>query len=293
MKSMTGFGSAQGRAPGRRLQIEISSVNSKKGLDLQINLPRELAVFESDLRSLIQDQVTRGRIVVDVHSRTDALAPGPRLRIDTSLIKAYNKQCLAAAREAGVDDSVSLEFLLRLPGVITEPHPELDMEALKEPLLATAAKALAAFQKSREREGVFLCKDLGVKFSGIEQTAAAIGTRKTTHVQAYRQALLKRLKDSGLEIAFDDERLTKELALFADRSDISEELTRLAAHGAEARRLLKSKTPIGRNLDFLLQEIGREVNTIGSKANDLEISRAVVAIKTELEKIREQVQNLE
>lgn len=293
MKSMTGFGAAEAKAPGRRLHIEISSVNSKKGLDLQINLPRDLAVFENDLRTLVQEGMSRGRTVVDVHSRLAAEAAVPKVRIDAALLKAYRRQCLTAARSAGVGGEVPLEFLLRLPGVMVELHPEADVESVKAPLLAAVKKALDALQKSREREGAFLCRDLGRKFAGIAAAAERIAARKGPHLQSHREALLKRLKEAGLDLIPDDERLAKELAFFADRSDISEELTRLQAHLKEAARLLKSKTPIGRNLDFLLQEIGREVNTIGSKGNDLEISRLVVGAKTELEKIREQVQNLE
>jgi uncharacterized protein (TIGR00255 family) len=293
MKSMTGFGRAEARAGGRTLQVQISSVNSRKGLDLQINLPRELAALESSVRAQVQEALSRGRVTVEVACRTADNASGPELRIDVARLKAARRQVLAAARAAGVTGEVSLEFLLRLPGVISESTPEADAATLAPTLTATVAKALESFQKSRAREGAFLCRDLKSKFAAIGKLVAAVAARKEGHTARYREALARRLKEAGLELPLDEERLARELALFADRSDISEELTRLAAHLEEARRLLTTATAIGRNLDFLLQEIGREINTIGSKANDLEISRRVVAMKTELEKIREQAQNLE
>lgn len=293
MKSMTGFGRAEARSGGRKLQVEISSVNSRKGLDLQISLPRELAALESGLRTQVQEALSRGRVTVEVACRTGETASGPELRIDAARLKAARRQVMAAARAVGVPGEVSLEFLLRLPGVAGESQREADAAALAPALTATAAKALEAFQKSRAREGAFLCRDLKSKFAAIGKLADEVAARKDGHTARHREALARRLKEAGLNLPLDDDRLARELALFADRSDISEELTRLAAHLEEARRLLSTASAIGRNLDFLLQEIGREINTIGSKANDLEISRRVVAMKTELEKIREQAQNLE
>lgn len=293
MKSMTGFGKAEHRSGGRELQVEISSVNNRKGLDVQINLPRDWSALEAGLRAQVQDALSRGRVLVSVSCRVAERATRPAWRIDAMRLKEAHREVQAAARKVGLSGEVSLEFLLRLPGVLEEAEPQADVAALEPALTTTVAKALEAFQKSRTREGAFLCRDLKSKFAAIGKMARLVAARKADHTARHRDALVRRLKEAGLEIPMDDDRLAKELALFADRSDISEELTRLAAHLAEARRLLSTASAIGRNLDFLIQEIGREINTIGSKANDLEISRHVVAMKTELEKIREQAQNLE
>lgn len=271
----------------------IKSVNGRRGLDVQTSLPRDLRSLEADVRTRVQLAMTRGNLTVDVTCQSDAAAESVGFRIDAERLRAARREVEAAARKAGLKGEATLEMLLRLPGVVRESQPEAEALALQAPLMRVLDKALAAFQRSRTREGAFLVRDLKAKLAHIERGARAVAARKKDHARLHREALLRRLKDAGLGLPVDDERLVKELAFFADRSDISEELTRLAAHLQEAARLLASKVPIGRNLDFLLQEIGREINTIGSKANDLEIARQVVAMKTELEKIREQAQNLE
>lgn len=293
MKSMTGFGAAEGKASGRTLAVEITSINSKKGLDLQFGLPRELSPLENTLRATVQKTVVRGRVNVDITWRSDRQNGPVPLQINRPLLKEYQAEFRAVAKSLKAEDGVSLEFLLRLPGVMEDTRGTVDAAEFLPPLEKLLDKALGAWDKSREREGAFLAKDLSAKFRFLEEQVGGVEERKAPHLEAHRQALLRRLEEAGIAVALDDERLLKELALFADRSDISEETTRLRSHFEEAKRLLKASEPTGRNLDFLLQEIGREINTIGSKGNDVEISRRVVSMKTELEKIREQVQNLE
>jgi uncharacterized protein (TIGR00255 family) len=293
MKSMTGFGAAEIKTEGRTLSVEITSVNSKKGLDLQLNLPRELASLENTLRSQVQKIGVRGRVNVEIHWRSDPQSGPTSLRINRAVLKNYQSEFRAVAKSLKSKDDVSLEFLLKLPGVMEDTRGPVESGKFLPVLEKMLGKALTAWDKSREREGIFLAKDLSSKFDYLEEQVGEVEKRKGPHLEAHRQALLRRLNEAGLAVALDDERVLKELALFADRSDISEEIIRLRSHFGEAERLLKSDEPAGRNLDFLLQEIGREINTIGSKGNDGEISRRVVAMKTELEKIREQVQNLE
>lgn len=293
MKSMTGFGAGEARAGRLRLRVELTSVNSRKGLDLQISLPREMAAFESEARARLQEMMSRGRLTLEARLQSAPTAGRAPLTIDLPRLKACARQCREAARVAGVETVLSLEFLLRLPGVMADAAPTVPPPELTRAWHAALDQAMATFDKARCREGAFLCRDLRAKFAAIERLARAVTARKSRHTTAYREALTRRLREAGIEITVDPERLARELALFADRSDVSEELTRLAAHLEEARRLLATRGAIGRNLDFLLQEIGREINTIGSKANDLEITRRVLAMKTELEKIREQAQNLE
>ena len=296
MKSMTGFGTAEGLVSGQRYKVEFSSVNSKKGVDLLVSLPREFSSLEKELRDLIEKEISRGRITVSVQPVSGKRNNGSSekvISIDRTKLKAYHREFKLLGKELGAGDQVSLEFLLRLPGVMQENAVEVPVEKAGPELLKLTAKALQDFQKSRDREGRHLCLDLGDRFVLIEGYQEKVAALQPGVLKKYRENLQQRIKEAGIEVAADDERLLKEIVLFSDRSDVSEEQTRLKAHLAEARRLLKSPKSIGRNMDFLIQEIGREINTTGSKANDITISKLVVEMKTELEKIREQVQNLE
>jgi len=296
MKSMTGFGTAEGLVSGQRYKVEFSSVNSKKGVDLLVSLPREFSSLEKELRDLIEKEISRGRITVSVQPVSGKRNNGSSekvISIDRTKLKAYHREFKLLGKELGAGDQVSLEFLLRLPGVMQENAVEVPVEKAGPELLKLTAKALQDFQKSRDREGRHLCLDLGDRFVLIEGYQEKVAALQPGVLKKYRENLQQRIKEAGIEVAADDERLLKEIVLFSDRSDVSEEQTRLKAHLAEARRLLKSPKSIGRNMDFLIQEIGREINTTGSKANDIAISKLVVEMKTELEKIREQVQNLE
>lgn len=293
---MTGFGLAKGSVNGLTFKCELSSVNSKKGTDLILNLPREFSPLEKEIRLVVEKEVSRGRIVLTLqvlNEKNRSTNLKPFLSIDRALVKTYQHELAQLAQEIKTDKSVSLEFLLKLPGVMRESSTELDASIFKSGLLTLTQKALTEFQKSRQREGLHLAKDLNARFLLIESSQKQVATLQPKVLKRYQDQLLQRLHDAGIEAALTDERLLKEMIFFSDRSDVSEELTRLQAHLQEARRLLKDQKSSGRHLDFLIQEIGREINTTGSKANDLTISKLVIEMKTELEKIREQVQNLE
>jgi len=292
MKSMTGYGAAEARWENQKLRVEVSSVNSRKGIDLVLNLPRELSALEPVLREKVQGCVSRGRVALSLDFKNRKTAGG-KLYINRTLLKQHAMELKSLARATGCNTELSLEFLLRLPGVQTDETVPETTEKLAAQIVPVVEKALAAFQKSRAREGAFLCAALARSVGHLEKTVARILERKDGVLLRYRQNLQKKIAEAGLQVPLDDERLVKEIVIFSDRCDITEETTRLHSHLVETRRLLKSPEAIGRNLDFLLQEIGREVNTVGSKANDIDISRWVVELKTELEKIREQVQNLE
>jgi uncharacterized protein (TIGR00255 family) len=291
---MTGFGRAEASAAGYRIAVEISSVNSRKGLDLSVSLPRELEAGELAVRELLGKSVERGR--VGVRAKMDRREKGAKtahLPVRKEVAAAYHKELRKLAREVGCSDEVSLEFLLGLPGVLeTSADPDLEAQ-LQKALLEAAGKALADFIRHRAREGDFLAKDLRKRLDGMAKTVRQIDKLRPKIVAAHREALHKRIQEAGIEIPVDDERLAREVAFFADRSEIAEEIKRLEAHFAETGRVLQSEDAAGRTLDFLVQEMGREINTIGSKANALEIAQMVIALKSELEKIREQVQNLE
>jgi uncharacterized protein (TIGR00255 family) len=292
MKSMTGFGKAEANLPGYKIKVEVSAVNNRKGLDVVVGVPREFAALETELRELVQAGVSRGRVNVAVVVEGEGVGNGG-LKINRELLERYHRELKSAAKGIGLGGGVGLEFLLRLPGVLADDRNGATDLKVRKKICGTAARALAEFQKSRGREGVFLCGKLARQIGALDRTVAGVEKRKEAVLLRCRQNLRRRLAEAGVGVPLDDERLAKEMVIFSDRCDITEEVTRLRAHFQEARRLLKTADAIGRNLDFLLQEIGREVNTIGSKANDLEISRGVVELKTELEKIREQVQNLE
>jgi len=216
------------------------------------------------------------------------------MHLNTDLARAYARELSALARQLKLKDDVSLDQLVRAPGVF-QTDEELAGEEDFWPAVETALnKALAALLKMRAREGAHLAKDLTHRISVMRGAVDQIKVLAPQVAERYRAALIERIKNAGLEnIAPDDERLIKEVVLFADRSDITEELTRLQSHFQQFEVMARAREPIGRTLDFLAQEINREVNTIGSKANDASISREVVTLKAELEKFREQSMNVE
>jgi len=238
--------------------------------------------------------VARGRVTVRVTIHTARGRDSARMHLNTDLARAYAKELAALAKQLKLKDDVTLDQLVRAPGVF-QTDEELAGEEDFWPAVESALnKALAALLKMRAREGAHLAKDLVNRVTIMRGAVDHVKENAPLVAERYRTALLERIKAAGLEnIAPDDERLLKEVVLFADRSDISEELTRLQSHFQQFDELTKSKEPIGRTLDFLAQEINREVNTIGSKANDSLISREVVTLKAELEKFREQAMNVE
>lgn len=292
MKSMTGFGEAKRKQGAASIEITLSSVNTKRGLDLNLSLPRELQTCEDRLRELIGQQVTRGRLNVQVSIHTVNTEQQGLLEVNQAAFKHYQKQFSKLARSEKFEKNVSLEFILKQPGVMNEPQQngKIDYSELFEKTLQLSLKR---YQASRQREGQELKNDLLCRLKEIDSKLDIVKERRPQVVKQHRQNLLRRLKQTGFPDLVNDERILKEVALFADRSDVSEEVTRLRAHLKEGRRLSGVKQPVGKSLDFLVQEIGREINTIGSKSNDLQISRAVLEMKAELEKVREQVQNIE
>ncbi|MFH1066323.1 MAG: YicC/YloC family endoribonuclease [bacterium] len=291
MKSMTGYGFAEIKRGGLRLTAEISSVN-KKGLDLTINLPRQLASLEARLRELVQKKLTRGRVVVNVDV-AEANKKTPQLPIREDVLKAHQRALQKLARKLRCSDELPLPFLLTLPGVMNGNKEAATAVALQRVAEQAVLKALDDFIRARKREGDFLCQQLGKMTQGMGAIVERIEKANPQIVERYRRGLMERIQAAGVPLEVNDEKLLKELAFFADRSDVTEEITRLRSHLQEAARLLRGEDAAGRRLDFLIQEIQREINTIGSKANGLEISQHVIAFKTDLEKIREQVQNLE
>jgi uncharacterized protein (TIGR00255 family) len=293
MKSMTGYGRGERVQDGFKITVELSSVNRKQG-EIAVNLPRELEVLEAQIRDLINRSISRGRLTarVSLHAPTGKLFA--RMHLNAPLAKAYALELGRLAKQLRLPGPVTLDHLVRAPGVFQTDQDIAEAEDFW-PALKTALKtALAALVKMREREGAHLARDLMAHVEVMRRSATKIQKEAPAVQQRYREQLVARIKGAGLEApAADDERLLKEVVFFADRSDISEELARLQSHFQQFNDGLNAKEPVGRMLDFLAQEMNREVNTIGSKANDSLISREVVTLKAELERFREQAQNVE
>jgi uncharacterized protein (TIGR00255 family) len=275
----------------RKFSVELNSVNRKQS-DIVINLPRDLAELEPRIRQTINEQISRGRTnaTVALHSSPNGAR---NLALDTELARSYHEAMRALQKELNAPGEITISTILQAPGVMRLPEQALDAEETWPAINRALRAALADLIKMREREGKHLAKDLIHRLKAIRKKLKEIGEFHPDVVKRYRSVLLDRIQKAGLPIASDDERLLKEISFFADRADVSEELTRLESHIAQFAHHLRSKEPVGRTLEFIAQEMFRELNTLGAKGNDAAISQRVIACKAELEKIREQAQNLE
>jgi uncharacterized protein (TIGR00255 family) len=289
---MTGYGRGEAHHDGLKFTVELNSVNRRQA-DIVLDLPREMIELEPRIRDEINAAVSRGRLnVVVTFHRADG-TKASEVRLDEPLAKAYMRAIGKLRKDLKLNGSITTDALLRCPGVLKLNEPEIDPEKIWPHVEKALKKALAGLIKMRSKEGLHLRQDLLNRIDHLSKGVEKIQKLSPVMMERYREQLHDRIRHSGLEISMDDERLMKEIAFFADRSDITEELTRLASHLSQYRDNLNSSEPVGRTLDFLSQEINREINTIGSKANHAEISQTVVSMKSELEKIREQIQNVE
>ncbi len=291
MKSMTGFGEGAASASGVCVVVEVSSVNRKQ-LDVNMNLPRNLVALDAQVQERVRREFSRGRVSGVVRVEAAAAAAGT-VKIDGRLAAQYVEGIRRVAKKLKLVDDLGAETIARLPGLVSVEQEKLNADHVAAVLDEAMDKALRGLSKMRAAEGKAMAVDLRARLSLLEEGMKDIKAAAPGVVVGYRAKLFQRLEDAGLEDLASDERMVKEIAIFADRCDISEELTRLKSHLAQARKLLRSTEPVGRTLDFLCQELFREINTVGSKANEVGITRQVVAFKTELERIREQVQNIE
>jgi uncharacterized protein (TIGR00255 family) len=291
MRSMTGYGRGQHVQNGSKYTVELNSVNRKQS-DVVVTLPRELAELEPRVRDVINTAVTRGRlnVVIAWHRSVHSGAPAA---LDAELARTYYRAMLDLQKELGAAGEVSIETILRSPGVLRGPEAPPDPEDAWPNIESALRAALNDLIQMREREGKNLAKDLIKRLKTVRSAVREIRKLQPTVVQRYRQTLQERIQRAGIELPLDDDRIVKEVIFFADRSDITEELTRLDSHFAQFAHHLRKVEPIGRTLEFMSQEIAREFNTLGAKANDVQISQFVVTCKSEMEKIREQIQNIE
>lgn len=292
MKSMTGYGRGECSRHGSKITVELNSVNRKQS-DITVNLPRELIELEPRIRDVINARVARGRLNVVVAYHPSSSKPRAHINVDTALAKAYLQATKKLHKELGVDGSITLDSLLRSPGVVSLIEAEVDAESLWPQVEKALSLALDKLVKMREREGKHLATDLLKRLDVCRIGVEKVRAEAPNVVKRYQQQLHARIQSAGVDLPISDERILKEVVLFADRADITEELTRLASHFDQFTACLASNEPVGRTLDFLSQEMNREINTVGSKANEIVISQTVVVLKAELEKIREQVQNIE
>lgn len=288
---MTGYGRGEVDHGGVKLSVELNSVNRKQS-DIVVNLPRDLAELEPRIRQTINEKISRGRMNVLVTLQESANG-ARQLALDTGLARSYHQAMLTLQKELSAPGEITIGTILQAPGVMRSPEHSIDAGEAWPSLEQALAGALAEMIKMREREGKHLAKDLIHRLKVLRQEIKEVRAIYPEVVKKYRSALLERLEKAGLNLPIDDERLLKEVTLFADRSDISEELTRLESHLAQFAHHLRKNEPVGRTLEFITQEIFRELNTLGAKSNDAAISQHIVACKSELEKIREQIQNLE
>lgn len=291
MNSMTGFGAATAPLKGSTLRVEISGVNRKQ-TEIAIALPRAWSELEARIRDLVAAQVSRGRINVSLtlHHNTGSSA-GIALHQDK--LEELKTRLAEAEAVLGRTIDTSLDSLLRLGIIAEETEADITPDEAWEAAAPAIQQALQAFLLLRTQEGANLRRDLLSRIATLHIFREDIIQRASGVAQRHRALLLKRLEESGLPLPADDERIIKEIALFADKCDVSEETTRLASHLEQFANICDKQEAVGRTLDFMCQEIFRELNTTGSKANDAVLAQLVVAAKTELEKIREQVQNVE
>jgi TIGR00255 family protein len=291
MKSMTGYGKGFAACEGRELTVELKSVNHRF-LDVSMRLPRVLSCIEDTLRTAIAAKLSRGHVDVFVNyrnTRTDSKA----VRVDETLLKAYVAAARAANETLQLSDDLTLSNVLRLPDVTEIVPADEDTDALKALAKEAADLALDALIEMRALEGERLKAALKTGVDAMDAYREQILARAPFVAEEYRTKLNERIESVLSDAEIDRARLATEVALFADRCCIDEELVRLKSHIAQFNAYLAANEPVGRNMDFIVQEMNRECNTIGSKANDAALTKAVLACKAEIEKLREQIQNVE
>ena len=291
IKSMTGFGSAKGSCEKLEISVELKSVNNRY-LDCTIKLPRVFGALEEPLKAIIQNNISRGK--VDVYIAIDSSkADDIEIKVNHSLAKAYVSALKTMAEENGLSGAVTVTDLTRFPDVLQAEKRETDPEQLRVSISEILLSALSGFNEMRIREGEKLSRDISARLDEIERLTAIAEEISPRCVAEYRKKLETRMNEILQTAEIDEARILTEAAIFADRIAINEESVRLRSHVEQLRQLLESQEPVGRKIDFLVQEFNREANTIGSKGNNTEMSRTVVDLKAEIEKIREQAQNIE
>ncbi len=291
IRSMTGYGRHQASVNGMDITVEIKSVNHRY-YEYSSRLPRTYGFLDDKLKSYLQGRIARGK--VEVYVSIDTVdAPGSDVVVNYSLADSYVKALKDLSARYGLKDDVSAMSLTRFPDILTVRKAPEDEDAVWDAVRSVAEKALDAFVTMREREGARLKEDVLSRAATILQLVEQVEERSPQTVQAHMEKVQARMRELLDGAAVDEQRLLTEAALYADKIAVAEETVRLRSHIAQLEQMMESSEAIGRKLDFLVQEINREANTTGSKCQDVELARIVVEIKAEVEKIREQIQNIE
>ena len=289
--SMTGYGSAKGSVEGQEITVELKSVNNRY-LDCSVRLPRNFLFAEDTVKQAVSAGVSRGKVDVFVSAQASQDS-GTVVSVNEELARGYRDAVARIAETLGLESGLNAFSLARFPDVLTVERRELDKDKAAAALSEITAKAVEEFNAMREREGERLRRDMLGKLGTIEGLVSVVEERSPQTVKEYRERLEARLRDILADRSLDEQRVITEAAIFADRTAVDEETVRLRSHIAQFRTMLEEGSPIGRKMDFLVQEFNRESNTIGSKCSDASLAKVVVDLKSEIEKIREQLQNVE
>ena len=291
IKSMTGYGRAVEMVNGREFTVEVRSVNNRY-LDCTVKLPRMLSFGEDAVKQAVKASVSRGKVDVFISLRSEG-AQEVKITLNEAMVEGYLSVMHQMAKNHGIREDISVSLLSRMPDVFTVEKPEVDEEQLLSDLLQVVNQALERYDAMRTTEGRALENDLRSRGGTILELVSQVEAGSAQTVADYRARLENKLREVLANTALDESRILTEAAIFADRVAVDEETVRLRSHLEQMNTMLTSGGAVGRKLDFLLQEMNREANTIGSKCSDVRLARIVVDIKAELEKIREQTQNVE
>jgi uncharacterized protein (TIGR00255 family) len=291
LKSMTGFGAGRARVRDEEFSVELRSLNHKF-CEVKARLPRELAALEPVVVKQVKDRLARGSVEVFIKRQT-ATAAGTVPVVDVALAREYARAFRQVAEALGMMAEVSWTHVSTQPGVMRLEERGMDVESAMQAVQEALAQALGALEQMRQVEGEAIHADLETRLGLIERWSQEVAQLAPRSVEEYRHRLAERVAELARGISVDEQRLAQEVAVFAERTDIAEEMTRLASHLEQFRQMMAGSEPAGRRMDFLVQEMHREVNTTGSKSQHAEISSRVVSMKAEVERIREQVQNVE
>ncbi len=292
LKSMTGFGRGTGSFGGLDFTIDIKSVNHRF-FDFSSRIYKEFSFLETPIKNRIAESVARGKVDVYFHTEKSQTGAALDAKVDFNLVRAYLQAADAVSSECGIQNDLTVSGVLRMPDVLTVDLPEVSDEEVKTAVMNGLEEALTSFLEMRTVEGAKLKADLSANLDFIANAVAEVEKLAPASVDAYRARLEEKIRETLADRSFDESRLMTEVALFADKVAVDEETVRLRSHLAQFRDLLEQEGSVGKKLDFLVQEMNREINTIGSKCNSIEITRIVVDVKSCIEKIREQIQNVE
>ena len=291
IKSMTGYGIGKAELSGKTFTVEVKSVNSRYS-DFSVKMPRSYVFLEDALRKTASSRIIRGKVDIYVNVETTG-EDDSIVKVSTALAREYLTSIRALAKELDIATNSTAETFLRIPDIFTVDKPEEDTELITESAVSALNRAIDGFDAMRIAEGEKLYIDLNEHLDIIENLTGEVEKRSPKIVEEYQRRIEERMREILGGANYDETRLLTEVAIFSDKVNVNEETVRLKSHIAQFKGMLSEGGSVGRKIDFLIQEMNREINTIGSKSNDLEVARIVIDVKAEIEKLREQIQNVE